>query len=105
MKFYPTRGIPWFRIHVVLLNDPGRLLSVHIHHTSLVSGWAGAMALYEQMIVDFTDPIFNPYWRQGCYVFPFMSRIGVIESVNGWCLGVWFRTDQVVLVSDGMLVC
>lgn len=44
----------------MLLNDPGRLLSVHIHHTSLVSGWAGGMAVYERMIVDFTDPIFQP---------------------------------------------
>ena len=37
-------NLPWYRVHTVVLNDPGRLISVHIMHTSLVSGWAGAMA-------------------------------------------------------------
>ena len=22
--------LPWFRVHIVILNDPGRLISVHI---------------------------------------------------------------------------
>ncbi|KAL8112949.1 hypothetical protein AgCh_020318 [Apium graveolens] len=34
-------GLPWYRVHTVVLNDPGRLLSVHIMHTALVAGWAG----------------------------------------------------------------
>jgi photosystem II CP47 chlorophyll apoprotein len=36
-------GLPWFVTQVVL-NDPGRLISVHLMHTALVSGWAGSMA-------------------------------------------------------------
>jgi photosystem II CP47 chlorophyll apoprotein len=31
-------GLPWYRVHTVVLNDLGRLLSVHIMHTTLVSG-------------------------------------------------------------------
>ncbi|GMQ12632.1 hypothetical protein CsSME_00054974 [Camellia sinensis var. sinensis] len=31
-------GLPWYRVHTVVLNDPGRLLSVHIMHTALVAG-------------------------------------------------------------------
>ena len=45
-------GLPWYRVHTVVLNDPGRLLSVHIMHTALVSGWAGSMALYELAVFD-----------------------------------------------------
>ncbi|KAJ8762423.1 hypothetical protein K2173_007862 [Erythroxylum novogranatense] len=33
-------GLPWYRIHTVVLNDPGHLLSVHIMHITLVAGWA-----------------------------------------------------------------
>ena len=32
--------LPWFRVHIILLNDPGRLISVHIMHTGLITGWA-----------------------------------------------------------------
>lgn len=54
--------------HTVVLNDPGRLISVHLMHTALVSGWAGSMALYELAIFDPSDPILNPMWRQGMFV-------------------------------------
>ncbi len=70
----------------MLLNDPGRLLSVHLMHTALVSGWASVMVLYELIVVDPSDPVFSPIWRQGCYVLPFLSRIGVIKSVFSWSL-------------------
>jgi len=29
-------GLPWYRVHTVVSNDPDRLLSVHIMHTALV---------------------------------------------------------------------
>jgi photosystem II CP47 chlorophyll apoprotein len=77
-------GLPWYRVHTVVLNDPGRLISVHLMHTALVAGWAGSMALYELAIFDSSDPILNPMWRQGMFVLPFMSRLGVTSSWGGW---------------------
>jgi len=77
-------GLPWYRVHAVLINDPGRLISVHLMHTALVAGWAGSMALYELATVDPSDPVLNPIWRQGMYVLPFMARLGVNGSWNGW---------------------
>ena len=39
---------------------------------------------------------FNPMWRQGMYVIPFLVRLGVVDSWSGWSLtespnnsGVW----------------
>lgn len=77
-------GLPWYRVHTVVLNDPGRLISVHLMHTALVSGWAGSMALYELAIFDPSDPVLNPMWRQGMFVMPFMARLGVTDSWGGW---------------------
>ena len=67
-------ALPWFRVHAVVLNDPGRLLSVHLMHTGLVSGWAGSMLLYELSAFDPSDLVFNPMWRQGLYVMPMVLR-------------------------------
>ncbi len=77
-------GLPWYRVHTVVINDPGRLLAVHIMHTALVAGWAGSMALYELAVFDPSDPVLNPMWRQGMFVLPFMSRLGVTGSWSGW---------------------
>ncbi|MFM8295927.1 MAG: photosystem II chlorophyll-binding protein CP47, partial [Microcystaceae cyanobacterium] len=77
-------GLPWYRVHTVVLNDPGRLISVHLMHTALVAGWAGSMALYELAVFDPSDPVLNPMWRQGMFVLPFMARLGVTSSWGGW---------------------
>jgi photosystem II CP47 chlorophyll apoprotein len=53
-------ALPWYRVHTVVLNDPGRLISVHLMHTALVAGWAGSMALYELAVFDPSDPVLNP---------------------------------------------
>ncbi|KAH0764734.1 hypothetical protein KY285_000605 [Solanum tuberosum] len=53
-------GLPWYRVHTVVLNDPGRLLSVNIMHTTLVAGWAGSMALYDLAVFDPSDPVLDP---------------------------------------------
>jgi len=79
-------GLPWYRVHTVVLNDPGRLIAVHLMHTALVAGWAGSMALYELAIFDPSDPVLNPMWRQGMFVLPFMARLGVTESWGGWSI-------------------
>jgi photosystem II CP47 chlorophyll apoprotein len=79
--------LPWFRVHSVILNDPGRLLSVHIVHTSLVSGWSSTMLIYELIIVDPSDTVFNPIWRQGLYSAEFTTRLGVVSSIFNWSLG------------------
>ena len=70
------------------MNDPGRLISTHIVHTSLVSGWAGLMLLYELCVLDVSDFVLNPLWRQGCYVVPFCARLGVGSSIYNWSLGL-----------------
>ncbi|GAB2236509.1 hypothetical protein Droror1_Dr00028143 [Drosera rotundifolia] len=90
-------GLPWYRVHTVVLNDPGRLISVHIMHTALVAGWAGSMALYELAVFDPSDPILDPMWRQGMFVIPFMTRLGITNSWGGWSItggtvrdpGIW----------------
>ena len=77
-------GLPWYRVHTVLINDPGRLIATHLMHTALISGWAGSMTLFELATFDPSDPVLNPMWRQGMYVLPFMSRLGVTSSWGGW---------------------
>ena len=77
-------GLPWYRVHTVVINDPGRLISVHLMHTALVAGWAGSMALFELATFDPSDPALNPMWRQGMFVLPFMARLGVTGSWGGW---------------------
>ncbi|KAJ4741424.1 Photosystem II CP47 reaction center protein [Rhynchospora pubera] len=80
-------GLPWYRVHTVVLNDPGRLLSVHIMHTALVAGWAGSMALYELAVFDPSDPVLDPMWRQGVACFGFW-RISCNRIVRSWNMGV-----------------
>merc|ERR1711957_902196 len=87
----------WYRVHTVVLNDPGRLIAVPLMHTALVAGWAGSMALYELAVFDPSDPVLNPMWRQGMFVMPFMARLGVTDSWGGWSItgesvsdpGIW----------------
>jgi photosystem II CP47 chlorophyll apoprotein len=42
------------------------------------------MALYELAVFDPSDPVLNPMWRQGMFVLPFMTRLGVTGSWGGW---------------------
>jgi photosystem II CP47 chlorophyll apoprotein len=106
-------GLPWYRVHTVVLNDPGRLIAVHLMHTALAAGWAGSMAIYELSLFDYTDPALNPMWRQGMYVLPFMARLGVVNSWGGWNIlgeqienpGIWtFETVAIAhIVLSGLL--
>lgn len=104
--------LPWFRVHIILLNDPGRLISTHLMHTGLISGWAGVMLGYELLILDSTDSVYNPIWRQGIFVMPFASRIGVVQSAYSWSLSIssdsriWSYESVVIsqLVLSGLLI-
>nr|AYC63769.1 photosystem II CP47 chlorophyll apoprotein [Dichotomosiphon tuberosus] len=87
-------GLPWYRVHTVVLNDPGRLISVHLMHTALVSGWAGSMAFYELSIFDPSDPVLNPMWRQGMFVLPFLTRLGITNSWTGWNINCETSNDS-----------
>ncbi|CAN2059229.1 unnamed protein product [Malus fusca] len=78
-------GLPWYRVHTVVLNDPGRLISVHIMHTALVAGWAGSMALYELAVFDPSDPVLDPMWRQGVACFGF----GAFHVTGLYGPGIW----------------
>jgi photosystem II CP47 chlorophyll apoprotein len=60
-------------------------------HSGLAGGWAAAMLLYELIVVDPTDPVYNPIWRQGCYLMPFSSRLAVVRSLFDWSLGIELR--------------
>ena len=51
-------------------------------HSGFAAGWSGVMVLYELITVDPTDPVYNPIWRQGCYVIPFISRIGLYFGIG-----------------------
>ncbi|MBA0747840.1 hypothetical protein Gogos_004718 [Gossypium gossypioides] len=38
------------------------------------------MALYELVIFYPSDPVLNLMWRQGMFVIPFMTRLGITNS-------------------------
>ena len=95
-------GLPWYRVHTVVLNDPGRLISVHLMHTALVSGWAGSMALYELTVFDPSDPILNPMWRQGMFVLPFMTRLGITQSWGNWTITGESATNPGIWTYEGV---
>ncbi|MBW4419747.1 MAG: photosystem II chlorophyll-binding protein CP47 [Myxacorys californica WJT36-NPBG1] len=97
-------GLPWYRVHTVLINDPGRLIATHLMHTALVAGWAGSMALYELAIFDPSDPVLNPMWRQGMFVLPFMSRLGVTSSWGGWSITGESFTDPGYWSFEGVAI-
>ena len=53
------------------------------------------MTLFELIVVDPSDPVFNPIWRQGSYVLPFAARLGITSSVYLWSFGaVSFKSSS-----------
>jgi len=92
-------GLPWYRVHTVVLNDPGRLISVHLIHTALVAGWAGSIAIFELSVFTPKEPLFNPMWRQGIFVLPFITRLGVTKSWAGWTI-----LDAVGTTTEGKIL-
>ncbi|KAG4122373.1 hypothetical protein ERO13_D11G263033v2 [Gossypium hirsutum] len=91
-------SFPWYRVHTIVLNYPGRLLSVHIMHTALIASWAGSMALYELVVFDPSDPVLDPMWRQYMFVIHFMTYLGIINSWGDWTIigETFFEFAQIV---------
>lgn len=60
-------SMPWHRVLYRCINDPGRLIYVHIMRDSLIVDRADSMTLYELaiLIFDTFDLILDPMWRQG----------------------------------------
>ncbi|CAN4119588.1 unnamed protein product [Withania somnifera] len=90
-------GFPWYRVHTVVLNDPGRLLSRSYNAYNSVAGWAGSMALYELAVFYPSILVLDPMWRQW-YVhytlhdsFRNNQFMGRLEYHRGDCneSGIW----------------
>ena len=55
------------------------------------------MALYELAVFDPSEPILDPMWRQGMFVIPFMTCLGITNSWGSWSItrgtimnpGIW----------------
>ncbi|KAL8461544.1 hypothetical protein ACS0TY_032868 [Phlomoides rotata] len=82
-------GLPWYRVHTVVLNDPGRLLSVHIMHTTLVAGWAGSMALYELAVFYPSDTVLDPMWRQGVWIYEDVAGAHILFYGLCFLAAIW----------------
>ncbi|KAF6165442.1 hypothetical protein GIB67_017924 [Kingdonia uniflora] len=71
-------------------------------YTALVSSWAGSMVLYELAIFDPSDPVLDPMWRQGMFVIPFMTRLGITNSWGGWSITGGTLTNPGIWSYEGM---
>uniref|UniRef100_M1B7M0 Photosystem II CP47 chlorophyll apoprotein n=1 Tax=Solanum tuberosum TaxID=4113 RepID=M1B7M0_SOLTU len=80
------------------------LLTTALGPSTLVVGWAGSMALYELAAFDPSDLVLDPMWRQGMFVIPFMTRLGITNSWGGWSItgGTVTNPDRATLKSDGV---
>ncbi|TYH83309.1 hypothetical protein ES332_D02G124000v1 [Gossypium tomentosum] len=82
-------GLPWYRVHTVVLNDLGCLLFVHIMHTALVAGWVSSMALYELVIFYPSDHVLDPMWRQGMFSYEGVAGAHILFSGLCFLAAIW----------------
>ena len=61
--------LPWYHVHTIVLNDPGRLIYVHIMHTTLVVSLADSMTLYELAVFDSLTPFFIQCGDKVCSLY------------------------------------
>lgn len=80
----PSARLPWFRAHALVGGDPGRLVAAHCVHTGILAGWAAGMLAYDLLLLDPSDPLFDPTWRQGSLALPFSQRLGLASSAFAW---------------------
>nr|GEV65156.1 PSII 47 kDa protein, chloroplastic [Tanacetum cinerariifolium] len=78
-------GLPRYHFHIVVFNDPRRLLALHIMHRALVFGWVGLTTLYELVVFDPFDHVLNPIWRQSVACLGF----GAFHVTGLYGLGIW----------------
>jgi photosystem II CP47 chlorophyll apoprotein len=57
-------ALPWYRVHTVVLNDPGRLIAVHIMRFSAVGLVHGNGFI--RISRDPSDPVLNPCGVKVC---------------------------------------
>jgi len=71
-------GLPGIEYTTVVLNDPGRLISVHC-----IPVPRGRLGWFDGLVRtgDFQRSDFKPMWRQGMFVLPFMARLVLPNSV------------------------
>ncbi|MBA0879494.1 hypothetical protein Goshw_011771, partial [Gossypium schwendimanii] len=95
-------GLPWYRVHAIVLNDSGRLLSIHIMHTALVAGWVGSMALYELVVFYPSNPVIDLMWRQGVVgAHIAFSGLCLLAAISHWDQG-YFQQEIYRRVSAGL---
>jgi photosystem II CP47 chlorophyll apoprotein len=63
------------------------------------------MALYELSVFDPSDAQLNPLWRQGMFVMPFMSRLGVTDSWGGWSITGGSNANPGLWSFEGVAIC
>ena len=68
-------AFPWFRVHTVVINDPGRLISIHLVHSSIILGWAGSITLfgYSHLAGNFGP---------GCWTSDESAITGTVQSIS-----------------------
>ena len=49
-------------------------------HSALAAGWAAAGLVFEVVLLDPSDPVLGPLWRQGAFLLPASSRLGLGAS-------------------------
>ena len=74
-------------------------------HSALICGWSSAMTLFELIVIDPSDPVFNPIWRQGSYVLPFAARLGVNSSVYLWSFGATSFNSSSLWFFESVSLC
>ena len=66
-------GLPWYCVHTVVLNDPGRLISIHIMHTALVAGLLLLLITSVGLLVGV--PAVSTYWPITSLIWAFLAHL------------------------------
>jgi photosystem II CP47 chlorophyll apoprotein len=88
-------ALPWYRVHTVVLNDPG----INCVHTQLCNcrlGWFNGFIRISR--IWSVRSCFKPMWRQGMFVMPFDSSryywpwvvgVSLVKVYQTWSLEFW----------------